>query len=274
MDKKKRNIIILVILCILFVVIGVFVCIDLFSKNSSDNFIINNSENNSGDNVLFDEIYDDFDSGSEEVNQQDDVVNDNSVYVEDNATSDGVVIDNENNGDDTGITNENNNNDYDNTNYTEEDVVSYFESMEEEIDTSSSFKDKFKEYFITIVDFIFYDVEIKGYTFDELSGTAKAKIISVALKIDSKIEEYIPGYKESISSTTGMMYNDIKEKLVISYMDVSSAICKNNEEECDKVKEIFGEVKEVCKIGWEFIKGLLKSGVTKLKDWYEIYSGK
>ena len=43
-------------------------------------------------------------------------------------------------------------------------------------------KDKAKEYFITIVDFIFYDGKIKGHTFNDLSSTAKLKIISIAFK--------------------------------------------------------------------------------------------
>lgn len=267
MDKRKRNIIILVILCILLVVVGVFVCIDLFDKSSSDNLIINN---NSQDNVLDDEIDDNLENESEDSN----VNEDNDIYVDDNTTGDNNVVDDEVNANDTEVSDDINVYNSGSNNYSEEEVVSYFEDMEEEVSNSSSFKDKFKEYFITIVDFIFYDGEIKGYTFDELSGTAKAKVISFALKIDSKIEEYIPGYKESISSTTGKVYTDIKEKLVTSYLDISSTICKDSEEECSRVKEIFGEIKEYCKIGWEFIKGLVKSGATKLKDWYEIYSGK
>lgn len=154
--------------------------------------------------------------------------------------------------------------------YSEEDVVSYFDNMWNEVEKSSTFKEKFKEYFITIVDFIFYDKEIKGYTFNELSGSAKAKIIGIALKIDSKIEEYVPNYKEAISST----YRDVKERLITLYMDVATDICKNNEEGCNTVKDIFADIKSTCKIGWDFIKNLIASGTSKIKEWYEIYSGK
>ena len=162
----------------------------------------------------------------------------------------------------------------DNNNFVEIDVVEYFSDMEKEVSESSSFKEKFKEYFITVVDFIFYDKMVGGYTFNELSGSAKAKVIAIALKIDSKIEEYVPNYKESISSTSSRIYNNVKEKLVTLYMDIATDVCKNNNEECTKVKEIFGEIKSYCKIGWEFIKGLVSGGFTKLKEWYEIYSGK
>lgn len=151
--------------------------------------------------------------------------------------------------------------------YDENDVVNYFENMEYELENSSSFK----ENFITVVDFIFYDSEIKGYTFDELSGITKTKIIGIAIKMDSRIEEYAPNYKEIISSNSSI---NIKEKLVILYMDTATDICSNNEEKCLKVKENFGEIRDDCSIGWEFIKGLLSDGVSKLKGWYEIYSGK
>jgi len=158
--------------------------------------------------------------------------------------------------------------------YDEEDVVAYFEEIESEVDTSTSFKDKFKEYFITIVDFIFYEGEIKGVSFNELSSVAKTKIISIALKVDNKIEDYIPNYKENISSTSGRIYNNVKEKLVSLFVEISSDVCSKNENECAKVKEIFNDIKDVCKIGWEYIKKLTKKGFTSLKDWYELYSGK
>ena len=90
-------------------------------------------------------------------------------------------------------------------------------------------KIKLKNILFTIVDFIFYDGKIKGHTFNDLSSTAKLKIISIALKIDNKIEEYIPGYKETISSNGSKIYNNVKEKLVTLYLDISTEICKNHE---------------------------------------------
>lgn len=157
----------------------------------------------------------------------------------------------------------------------ENDVVQYFESNYNDINSNKvSIKDKAKEYFIDIVDFIFYDKEIKGYTFSELSDNAKIKVIALALKIDSKIEEYVPGYKNSISSNGNKIYTDVKERLVSSYLDLSVKICSSNEEGCNKAKDIFSDIKDNCKIGWSFIKKLVSDGGNKLKDWYEIYSGK
>ena len=158
----------------------------------------------------------------------------------------------------------------------EEEVVNYFEDNYNKINSNTwdNVKNNAKEYFITIVDFIFYDGEIKGHTFNNLSTSTKLKIISIALKIDSKIEDHIPGYKETISSDGSKIYNNVKERLVTLYLDISVEICKNHENGCNTAKEIFKDIKNNCKIGWDFIKNLLSSGTSKLKDWYEVYSGK
>lgn len=260
MDNKKRNIVILVILCILLVVMGIIIFIDFSSGSTDDNLIINEQSND----AISNDIINDENVNGDIINSE----SDSNIYA-DNKTeyTDVEYEDNNDFLDDK-------NDDSVQNSYDEADVVSYFENMEYEVENSTSFKEGFKEYFIAIVDFIFYDGEIKGYTFDGLTGTAKAKIVAIALKMDAKIDEYVPGYKESISSTTGRVYTNIKEKLVTYYMEISSAVCKDNAEECNRVKDIFSDVKEYCKIGWDFIKGLFKNGITKIKDWYEIYSGK
>ena len=158
----------------------------------------------------------------------------------------------------------------------EEEIVNYFEDNYNEINSNTwdNVKNNAKEYFITIVDFIFYDGEIKGHTFNDLSTSAKLKIISIALKIDSKIEDHIPGYKETISSNSSKIYNNVKERLVTLYLDISVEICKNHENGCNTAKEIFKDIKDNCRIGWDFVKKLVSSGTSELKEWYEGYSGK
>lgn len=255
MDSNRKKIILLSIFVIIFILITVFIFFDLFSKDKITNVL------------LVDGL---------KQNDVNDVENDETTTNKDNEQSEGNVINFDN---DNLVENDNDENvaifDDAKENFSSEyDIVSYFENIDNEVEESSSFKEKFKEYFITIVDFIFYEKEIKGYTFDDLSSTSKAKIISIALKIDNKIEEYVPNYKENISSTSNKIYTGIKDKLIVLYMDISTDICKNNEEECNKVKEIFSEIKDVCKIGWDFIKNLFKGGFSKIKDWYEIYSGK
>lgn len=151
-------------------------------------------------------------------------------------------------------------------NYSEEDVINYVSFMENEVN-NNSISDNIKDKFIEIIDFIFYDKEIKGYKFSDLTTSAKIKIISMAIKIDSKIEEKIPNYKDTISSK----YNDIKDRLVMLYLDTTINICSNNKEQCNKAKEIFGEIKDSCKIGFSYIKDILSKGKNKLEDYYEIF---
>lgn len=145
---------------------------------------------------------------------------------------------------------------------TEQEVLAYFEtsSLEEA-------KDKLKNGFTTIVDFIFYDKEIKGYTFDELTTKAKLKIITFALKIDNKIEEYIPDYKNSISEK----YQNIKAKAVSKYLEITEQICANHEDTCKFAKEDFQNMKKSFGITWDLIKNLGNIGIDKLKNWYDIF---
>lgn len=258
--NKKRKYIIFIILVIIFVLVGFFVLNDLFSSNISNLLLIGNKN----DNIEFTQ-----ESNNDNVDNYKESLSENKEEV---------ILDNDDvilgNSEEMVVEEDNNIKEFDDY-YSEEEVVSYFEKMGKEVQNSGSFKEKFKEYFITTIDFIFYDKVINGYTFNELSNIAKIKIISIALKIDSKIEEYIPNYKENISSTSNRIYTNVKEKLVTLYMDIATDICSgDNEDECDKAKLIFGEIKKVCKIGWNFIKGLFSDGVTKVREWYEIYSGK
>ena len=241
--SKKKILILIVTISVLFIATVSFLII----KNKTDKmekFEINNNENNEENNT---------ENNTKNESKEDNDQNSNDVNIKDNSDDN-----------------------YNDSVTSEEDVVNYFEKKYDEVNNNSwdNVKDKAKEYFITIVDFIFYDGKIKGHTFNDLCSTAKLKIISIALKIDNKIEEYIPGYKETISSNGSKIYNNVKEKLVTLYLDISTEICKNYENGCNTAKEIFKDVKDNCKIGWDFIKKLVSSGTSKLKEWYEVYSGK
>ncbi len=132
--------------------------------------------------------------------------------------------------------------------------------------------EKAKEYFINAVDFIFYGKDIKGVYFDELSTKAKLKAISITLKIDDFIDKYVPNYKEKIFDT----YSNVKAKLVELYLDKTSEYCakEGNEKVCIEAKNDFEMLKKSYNISWEFIKNMGSKGISKLKQWYEVYSGK
>ena len=75
----------------------------------------------------------------------------------------------------------------------------------------SSFADSAKGVFVSIVDFLFYDGEINGVSFDELTDSGKQKVLEIASKEDGAIESKIPGYKETISSTASKAFNKASE---------------------------------------------------------------
>ena len=100
------------------------------------------------------------------------------------------------------------------------EFTNYIETINSDITTitnkqelSPIDKETLKNTFITLTDFIFYNGEIKGTTFSELTQTAKEKVISIYEKIDAKIESVYPGYKEMIKDTSIKTYSNIKEKL-------------------------------------------------------------
>lgn len=155
----------------------------------------------------------------------------------------------------------------------DEEVLEYVTNLESDF-KNNSIKESLKSGFITVVDFIFYDGSIKGHTFKDLSDSAKLKVLSVALYFDDKIDTYFPGYKESISSTTGKIYNKAKEEILESYLNVTALVCEKNESLCATAKEGFGELKKNFGLTWSLIKDIAGDGASKLKTWYEIFSGK
>lgn len=155
--------------------------------------------------------------------------------------------------------------------YTENDVIEYFQTTSNNLDqqndqNNSSFVDKAKNAFTTVVDFIFYGKEINGYTFNELTTSAKMKIIEIALKIDSKINEYFPNYKESIKAG----YENIKGKLAYAYLEITSSLCEAvGTDTCEQAKEDFNNMKKSFSFTFDLIKELAKSGASKVKEFYE-----
>ena len=127
-----------------------------------------------------------------------------------------------------------------------------------------------KSTFIKVVDFIFYDKDINGYYFKDLTASAKLKVISLALKLDAIIDKHFPEYKEELSSS----YAKAKDSLITLYLNLTSEFCKNNGATCESAKNDFALLKESLNLSWDVISSLAKSGTTKIKEWYEIFSGK
>ena len=154
----------------------------------------------------------------------------------------------------------------------DEEIVEYFDSVNKSIDSTNidnTTLSRIKEGFVNIVDFLFYDKEIKGKTFKELGLDAKLKILKIALSIDGKIDNKIPGYKEKLE----LKYQDIKSKIVGEYLDITSDICSKHADGCDEAKRGLSEMKNDFSITWSFIKNIAGVSVNKLKNWYEVWRG-
>jgi hypothetical protein len=163
--------------------------------------------------------------------------------------------------------------------YSENDsvVLSYFDELDSNVKSSfdsSDFLDKGKFYFVSCVDFLFYDGEIKGVKFSELSDMAKQQLISDIITIDDLICSKFPNYKETISSNGSALYNkasDIIHSGSIKLSDYSRE--KLGEENYMKIKEYKDLFVEQTSQDWNEFTGIIGDGYdkgkSKVKEWYE-----
>ena len=93
-------------------------------------------------------------------------------------------------------------------------IINFLEKIDNKItEKGYKIKDELIKDYGVVHDFIFENGTIKGYTFDELKDNIKAKIISIYLSIDEKIEKYYPDYKETIKEKYGNIKDKVKNKL-------------------------------------------------------------
>lgn len=152
----------------------------------------------------------------------------------------------------------------------DEDVLSYFYQTNDALDdynNDKSLGDKIKTNFITIIDFIFYDKEINGKKFNDLSTSAKLKVLKLALSIDSKINKVLPDYKETLEDK----YKNVKSDTVGKYLDITSDVCSKHEDSCEEAKKSLKELKNSFSISWNYIRNISGIGLDKLKTWYEVW---
>lgn len=168
---------------------------------------------------------------------------------------------------------------------TDEDVVNYVSTIENEIENinyteskKETIKEKLKENFIILTDFIFYDGTIKGKTFNELTTSAKEEILELYEKIDNKIESIYPNYKEEIKDTSTKVYSKAKS-MVISLKDYlkKSYIDSVGEDTYQKEMEIITDTKDKVKEKTAPVIDTAKEKTTetyektkdKLNTWYQ-----
>ena len=153
----------------------------------------------------------------------------------------------------------------------EEEIIVFFNTLNNDLnsnDNSETLTRKIKTNFVIGVDFLFYDGEINGYTFSQLSNEAKLKVLEAMMFIDDKIDNVLPGYKETISATTGKIYNTVKEKVVEVYINVTDSICSNNADLCENAKKGLENMQYAFGLTWNFIKDIASRGTNRLSNWY------
>ena len=140
--------------------------------------------------------------------------------------------------------------------------------------SSSNFSDKAKATFISIVDFLFYDGTIKGVTFNELTDAGKQKVLELANKIDVKLEEKAPGYKDKISSTTSNAYNKASEIIKSGASSLNNfAKEKLGDENYNSIIDAKDELVKYSKNALNLVGSagskIFSSTKDKLNDWYQ-----
>jgi len=158
---------------------------------------------------------------------------------------------------------------------TEEDIISYFEdeliNIEEIINSKGpEYKQKVKEKIIKLVDFMFFDGEIKGKKFSELSDETKNILKNILTNIDQKIEKELPDYKSQISDKYKEALKNIEIKI-----DNADEYLNEKIDNYDKIKESFNKTIDNTKNHFNELKdassGLFEKGKTKIKNYYESF---
>ena len=154
-----------------------------------------------------------------------------------------------------------------------QDINNFLES--EKVETA---KAKCKEYFITFVDFIFYNGTIKNVTFAELKDSTKKQVITLTQKLDALIMKKFPNYKETIGETSKNVYEKASDLLNSGKENLEDyIISKVGEDKYQDILDSIEGVKENDKQTWNDVKDtasdLYESGKEKVKNWYENFRG-
>lgn len=171
-----------------------------------------------------------------------------------------------------------------NDNYNEKDniVIDELNNTLKNIEESTqdeNFKDKVSSTFISIVDFLFYDGTIKGISFDELTEKGKEKVLEISSKIDVKLEEKCPGYKEKISNSTSKAYQKASEIIKKGAKNVNDfAKSALGDENYQAIIDAKDELVKYSKESLNYVTGagskVFNNTKEKLNEWYQNFKNK
>lgn len=153
------------------------------------------------------------------------------------------------------------------------EILDYFGKMGDivkESFNSEDLLDKGKSYFIYCVDFLFYDGEINGIRFNDMTDSAKEQLLRDISTIDSLICSKYPNYKEDIKEGYGNAYNKASEVIRVGSENINEfSRDKLGEENYNKLKEYKDLFVDTAFGDWDDFVDILGKGKQKLKDWYE-----
>lgn len=171
-----------------------------------------------------------------------------------------------------------------NDNYNEKDniVIDELNNTLNNIEKSTrdeNFKDKASSTFISIVDFLFYDGTIKGISFDELTEKGKEKVLEISSKIDVKLEEKYPGYKEKISNSTSKAYQKASEIIKNGAKNINDfAKSALGDENYQAIIDAKDELVKYSKESLNYVTGagskVFNNTKEKLNEWYQNFKNK
>lgn len=171
-----------------------------------------------------------------------------------------------------------------NNNYNEKDniVIDELNNTLKNIEESTqdeNFKDKASSTFISIVDFLFYDGTIKGISFDELTEKGKEKVLEISSKIDVKLEEKCPGYKEKISNSTSKAYQKASKIIKKGAKNINDfAKSALGDENYQAIIDAKDELVKYSKESLNYVTGagskVFNNTKEKLKEWYQNFKNK
>ena len=171
-----------------------------------------------------------------------------------------------------------------NDNYNEKDniVIDELNNTLKNIEESTrdeNFKDKASSTFISIVDFLFYDGTIKGISFDELTEKGKEKVLEISSKIDVKLEEKCPGYKEKISNSTSKAYQKASKIIKKGAKNINDfAKSALGDENYQAIIDAKDELVKYSKESLNYVTGagskVFNDTKDKLNEWYQNFKNK
>lgn len=154
----------------------------------------------------------------------------------------------------------------------EEDIVSYFKQVDQDIDTylsnseNTSLSEKIKNSLITCIDFLFYEKPINGVYFNELTDKTKTTLQNMMLAMDEKIEQRFPNYKKYWEEKYKIVKDKVKEYLNKTDLYLEEKIGEDSYQEYkDTVSKVWDITKDV---GNEIIEDG-KNIWSNIKSWYE-----